>query len=255
MSVACSNEKSVAYSNVMSVAYSNVMSVACSNVMSVTYSNVMSVACSNVMSVAYSNVMSVAYSNVMSVACSNVMSVACSNVMSVAYSNVMSVAYSNVMSVAYSNVDLNNYSFSVLALLYSNYHEDSTCTLTIPRLRQCQMSDCTPKATMHQMQQLSRRMTKQTKWLVRPTKAQISLGIHPVWSESSLSEWINIGPLTTYWAHSENWSDWANAQADLILSWAHMSFCWFCLAAAQLLLLVAFGALTKGNGFYIQKVK
>ena len=33
---------------------------------------------------------------------------------------------------------------------------------------------------------LSRRMTKATKWHVRPTKTQISLGIHPVWSESSL---------------------------------------------------------------------
>ena len=24
------------------------------------------------------------------------------------------------------------------------------------------------------------------------------------------------------------WSDWADAQADLSLRWAHMSFCWFC---------------------------
>ena len=45
---------------------------------------------------------------------------------------------------------------------------------------------------------------------VRPAKTQISLGIHPVWSESSLSAWRNIGPLTTYWAHSEDWSDWAD---------------------------------------------
>ena len=44
----------------------------------------------------------------------------------------------------------------------------------------------------------------------------------PVWSEASLSTWGN-------WAHSEDWSDWANAQADLSLRWAHMSFCWFCL--------------------------
>ena len=27
--------------------------------------------------------------------------------------------------------------------------------------------------------------------------------------------------------------DWADAQADLSLSWAHRSFCWFCHAAAQ----------------------
>ena len=28
--------------------------------------------------------------------------------------------------------------------------------------------------------------------------------------------------------------DWADAQADLSLRWAHMSFCWFCHEAAQL---------------------
>ena len=32
----------------------------------------------------------------------------------------------------------------------------------------------------------SRSMTKPTKLLVRPVKTQISLGIHPVWSESSM---------------------------------------------------------------------
>ena len=39
---------------------------------------------------------------------------------------------------------------------------------------------------------------------MHPAKTQISLGIHPVWSESSLSSWRNIGPLTTYWVHSED---------------------------------------------------
>ena len=29
------------------------------------------------------------------------------------------------------------------------------------------------------------------------------------------------------------WSDWADAQADLCLRWAHRSFCWFCHAVAQ----------------------
>ena len=51
---------------------------------------------------------------------------------------------------------------------------------------------------------LSRLMTKPAKWSVRPAKAQISLGIRPVWSESSLSACRNIGPLTTYWAYSED---------------------------------------------------
>ena len=30
------------------------------------------------------------------------------------------------------------------------------------------------------------------------------------------------------------WLDWANAQADLSLRWAHRSFCWFCCAAAYI---------------------
>ena len=30
------------------------------------------------------------------------------------------------------------------------------------------------------------------------------------------------------------WSVWADAQADLSLRWAHMSFCWFCHEVAQL---------------------
>ena len=34
---------------------------------------------------------------------------------------------------------------------------------------------------------MSRLMTKPTKWHVRPAKTQVSLGIRPVWSESSLS--------------------------------------------------------------------
>ena len=64
---------------------------------------------------------------------------------------------------------------------------------------------------------LSRLMTKPTKWSVCPTKTQISLGIHSVWSESSLSAWRKLGSLATYWALSEDWSDWADAQADLSL--------------------------------------
>ena len=50
---------------------------------------------------------------------------------------------------------------------------------------------------------LSRTMTKQTKSHVRPANTQISLGIRPVWSESSLSAWRIIGSLATYWVHSE----------------------------------------------------
>ena len=50
----------------------------------------------------------------------------------------------------------------------------------------------------------SRLMTKPTKRHVRPAKTQISLGIRPVWSESSLSAWRKLGSLATHWAHSED---------------------------------------------------
>ena len=39
---------------------------------------------------------------------------------------------------------------------------------------------------------------------VRPAKTQISLGIRPVWSESSLSAWRKLGSVATSWAHSED---------------------------------------------------
>ena len=45
---------------------------------------------------------------------------------------------------------------------------------------------------------------KTNKMEVRPTKTQISLGIRPVWSESSLSTWRKLGSLATHWAHSED---------------------------------------------------
>ena len=42
---------------------------------------------------------------------------------------------------------------------------------------------------------LSRLMTKPSNWPVRPAKTQISLGIHPVWSESSLCvQWVAKDP-------------------------------------------------------------
>ena len=38
---------------------------------------------------------------------------------------------------------------------------------------------------------------------VPPAKTQISLGIRPVWSESSLSAWKKLGFLATQWTHGE----------------------------------------------------
>ena len=48
------------------------------------------------------------------------------------------------------------------------------------------------------------RHDKTNKMAVRPAKTQISLGIRPVWSESSLSAWRSIGSLATHWVHSED---------------------------------------------------
>ena len=47
------------------------------------------------------------------------------------------------------------------------------------------------------------RHDKTNKMNVRPAKTQISLGIRPVWSESSLSTWRKLGSLTTHQVHSE----------------------------------------------------
>ena len=77
-------------------------------------------------------------------------------------------------------------------------------------------------------------MTKPTKWHVRPAKNQISLGICPVWSESSLSAWRKLGSLATHWMHSEDWSDWQMPRLIWVFA-GRMSFCWFCHAAALLL--------------------
>ena len=68
------------------------------------------------------------------------------------------------------------------------------------------------------------RHDKTNKVSVRPAKTQISLGIRTVWSKSSLA-WRNLGPLTTHWAHSEDFDQtvrmprliWVFAGRTLIL--------------------------------------
>ena len=62
---------------------------------------------------------------------------------------------------------------------------------------------------------------------VRPAKTQISLGIRQVWSESSLcAQWVAKDQSILH-ADSEDWSDWADAQADLSLRWTHSHFVGF----------------------------
>ena len=57
---------------------------------------------------------------------------------------------------------------------------------------------------MSQSALLEPRHDKTNKMSVCPAKTQISLGIRPVWSGSSLSAWRNLGSLATHWAHSED---------------------------------------------------
>ena len=107
------------------------------------------------------------------------------------------------------------------------------------------------------------RHDKTIKMSVRPAKTQISLGIRPVWSVSSLSAWRKLGFLATRWVHSKDsdqtgwmprlvWLCWGltsqstifqscrdgaiaswvinqylDAQADLSLRWAHTHFVGF----------------------------
>ena len=69
-------------------------------------------------------------------------------------------------------------------------------------------------------------MTKLTKW-VCAQRRQISLGIRPVWSESSLcAQWVAKDPRFLH-ADSEDWSDWADVHAGLRLRWAHIHFVGF----------------------------
>ena len=65
---------------------------------------------------------------------------------------------------------------------------------------------------------LSCLMTKPTKWHVRPAKTQISLGIRPVWSESSLSAWRKLGSLATHWVHS-HFAGFAMRQLIFFILW------------------------------------
>ena len=66
---------------------------------------------------------------------------------------------------------------------------------------------------------LSCLVKKPTKWHVHPAKTQISLGIHPVWSESSLSAWRKLWSLASHWAHSKD-SDQTGRMPRLIWGFA-----------------------------------
>ena len=82
---------------------------------------------------------------------------------------------------------------------------------------------------------------KTNKMTVCPAKTQISLGIRPVCSESSLwAQWVAKDPSFLH-ADSDD-SD----QTGWSLRWVHMPFCWFCHEAAQLnIIKIELGAMTR----------
>ena len=74
---------------------------------------------------------------------------------------------------------------------------------------------------------------------MRPAKTQIrlggfSLGIRPVWSVFTVLSKGSLRPKLSSDGQRRLWSDWADAQADLSLRWAHTPFCWFCHEAAHI---------------------
>ena len=58
---------------------------------------------------------------------------------------------------------------------------------------------------------------------VHPAKIQISLRIHAVWSESSLGIFWIAKDAKFLHAANKDWSYCMDVQADLNLSWMHMS--------------------------------
>ena len=82
---------------------------------------------------------------------------------------------------------------------------------------------------------MSHCMAKPTNWPVRPARTQISLGIFPVWSETSLyAQWVAKDPMFLH-ADSED-SDQTGWMPRLIWVFAgHTSFCWFGHAVAHII--------------------
>ena len=77
---------------------------------------------------------------------------------------------------------------------------------------------------------------------MRPVKIQINLRIHAVWSESSMDAfWIARDAKFLFSCRQRKlWSDFADAQADLTLCWAHMSDVTERFIALRLIWLISF---------------
>ena len=79
-------------------------------------------------------------------------------------------------------------------------------------------------------------MTKPNKIACAPSKDSFQPGHPPsliiVFAVRMKKAWVLSYPLS---AQRRLWSDWADAQADLSLRWAHMPFCWFYREAALII--------------------
>ena len=73
---------------------------------------------------------------------------------------------------------------------------------------------------------LSHDKTKPTKWVCAHRRLRSAWAFAQS-DQSSLSAWRKLGSLAKLWAHSEDWSDSADDQADLSLRWAHTHYVGF----------------------------
>ena len=81
---------------------------------------------------------------------------------------------------------------------------------------------------LQEYNQLEPHHDKTSKMSVRPAKTQISLVIRPVWSESPLrAQWVAKDPRLLHADSKYSINNWADAQADLSLRWAHTHFVGF----------------------------
>ena len=75
--------------------------------------------------------------------------------------------------------------------------------------------------------------TKPTTWLCAQRRLRSARGsswhfsYHTPYQPETIGFDTTNESLATHWAHSEDWSDWADAQADLSLRWAHTHFVGF----------------------------
>ena len=76
--------------------------------------------------------------------------------------------------------------------------------------------------------------TNTTRWHVNPGNADQPAHPHSLIRVFAIHVILAYDPYFLQVDH-KHWLDWADAQADLSLCWACMSFSWFCLALAQII--------------------